>query len=58
MATTKTKIMFEVHMYSLYSSFDVQVIARDEEEAIKKALKAYPRMNASTAVLIFSEVII
>lgn len=58
MATTKTKIMFEVHMYSLYRSFDVQVIARNEEEAIKKALKAYPRMNASTAVLIFSEVII
>lgn len=58
MATTKTKIMFEVHMYSLYRSFDVQVIAKDEEEAIKKALKAYPRMNASTAVLIFSEVII
>ncbi|MEO5350780.1 MAG: hypothetical protein H7836_14215 [Magnetococcus sp. YQC-3] len=45
-------------MYSLYRSFDAQVIAKNEEEAIKKAKLAYPRMNAGIAVLIFSEVII
>ena len=57
MAATKTKILWEVHMYSLYRSFDVQVIAKDEEEAVNKAKKAYPKMIATTATLIFSEVI-